>query len=156
MKVLDHQYDKMLDTNKNESWIGGRTIANMSMTPSEYFARNVWIGSSFTTPRENGMRHQVGVDRIMWGSDYPHREGTYPYTREALRYAFHDTDPLEVAAMVGGNAANVYSFDLDLLRAVARAIDAPTVSEVRIPLPVDAIPPDTSLKAFEEGPVRVW
>jgi hypothetical protein len=58
--------------------------------------------------------------------------------------------------MLGGNAADVYAFDLDLLSTVALEIDAPTVSEVRVPLPPDAIPADTSLKAFEEGPVRVW
>ena len=92
----------------------------------------------------------------MWGCDYPHREGTFPYTREALRYTFHDTDPVEVAAMLGGNAAKVYDFDLDLLRRVALEIEAPLVDEVRTPLSVDAIPADTSLKAFEEGPVRVW
>lgn len=102
------------------------------------------------------MRHEIGVDRIMWGSDYPHREGTFPYTREALRYAFSDTDPVEVAAMLGGNASTVYPFDLKVLGTVALDIDAPTVSEVRVPLPSDAIPTDTSLKAFEEGPVRVW
>jgi len=156
LKVLDHQYDKMLDTNKNESVIGGLAIKNMSMKPSEYYGRNVWIGSSFTTPRESAMRYEVGVDRLMWGSDYPHREGTYPYTREALRYAFADTDSLEVAAMLGGNAAEVYSFDLDLLRRVAVEIEAPTVDEIRMPLSSDDIPTDTSLKAFEEGPVRVW
>jgi hypothetical protein len=116
----------------------------------------VWIGSSFTTPRESAMRYDVGVGRIMWGADYPHREGTYPYTREALRFAFSDTDPVELAAILGGNAADVYDFDLDLLRRVAVEIEAPTVDEVRVPLPADAIPSDTSLKAFEEGPVRVW
>ena len=126
------------------------------MKPSEYYCRNVWIGSSFTTPRESAMRYEVGVDRVMWGSDYPHREGTYPYTREALRYAFADTDPIEVAAMLGGNAAKVYDFDLALLRDVALDIEAPTVDEIRVPLPSDDIPADTSLKAFEEGPVRVW
>jgi predicted TIM-barrel fold metal-dependent hydrolase len=156
LKVLDHQYDKMLDPNKNESWIGGRVIKNMSMKPSEYYARNVWIGSSFTTPRENAMRYEVGVDRIMWGCDYPHRESTFPYTREALRYTFHETDPIEVAAMLGGNAARVYGFDLDRLRKVAVEIDAPTVDDVRVALPPDDIPADTSLKAFEEGPVRIW
>jgi len=156
LEVLDHQYDKMLDTNKNESVIGGLAIKSMSMKPSEYYERNVWIGSSFTTPRESAMRDEVGVDRIMWGSDYPHREGTFPYTREALRYAFSDTDPVEVAAMLGGNASTVYPFDLKVLGTVALDIDAPTVSEVRVPLPSDAIPTDTSLKAFEEGPVRVW
>ncbi len=119
LKVLDHQYDKMLDTNKNESWIGGRVIKNMSMKPSEYFARNVWIGSSFTTPRESAMRHEVGVDRIMRGSDYPHREGDVPvHVRSApVRVPRHRSVRLE--AMLGGNAANVYPFDLDLLGTVA-------------------------------------
>ena len=46
----------------------------------------------------------------------------------------------------GASASDYHSAD----------IDAPTVSEVRVPLPSDAIPTDTSLKAFEEGPVRVW
>ena len=31
---------------------------------------------------------KVGVDKFMWGSDYPHHESTYPYTREGLRRAF--------------------------------------------------------------------
>jgi predicted TIM-barrel fold metal-dependent hydrolase len=156
MKVLDHQYDKFLDTNKNESRIGGLALRNMSMKPSEYFARNVWIGSSFITPRENSMRYEVGVDRIMWGADYPHREGTYPYTREALRYAFADTDPIEIAAMLGGNAAKVYDFDLDLLRKVAVEIEAPTVAELLVPLAPSDVPTESELKAFEDGPVRVW
>ena len=39
---------------------------------------------------------EIGIDRIMWGSDYPHREGTYPYSREALRQAFHGWDEAKV------------------------------------------------------------
>ena len=50
----------------------------------------------------------------------------------------------------------MYNFDLDLLRRVALDIEAPTVDELRVPLPIDDIPTDSSLKAFEEGPVRVW
>ena len=57
-------------------------------------------------------RHSIGVDRIMWGSDFPHDEGTFPHTREALAHAFAGIDRSEVAAMVGGNAAQVYGFDL--------------------------------------------
>ena len=87
--------------------------------PSEYYQQNVWIGSSFITPREVAMRYEVGVDKIMWGNDYPHREATYPYTRECLRHSFSDVDPVEVAAMLGGNAAKVYGFDMDLMRKVA-------------------------------------
>jgi hypothetical protein len=122
--------------------------------PTFYYQRNVWIGSSFITPREVSMRDEVGVDKIMWGNDYPHNEATYPYTRECLRHSFADVDPVEVAAMLGGNAARVYGFDLDQMRRVAVEIEAPTVAEVQVPL--DEIPEDAQSNAFEEGPARIW
>ena len=56
--------------------------------------------------------------------------------------------------MLGGDAAQVHPFDLELLRKVAVDIEAPTVDEVRVPL--DSIPTDTFSKAFEEGPTRTW
>ena len=56
---------------------------------------------------------QIGLDRFMWGSDYPHDEGTGPFTREHLRALFHDTDPAELQRLLAGNAAELYGFDLD-------------------------------------------
>jgi predicted TIM-barrel fold metal-dependent hydrolase len=154
LSVLDFQFDKFSTPGKPESRFGALATKDMSMRPSEYFARNCWVGSSFTVPRENAMRYEIGVDRIMWGCDYPHTESTFPFTREALRHTFHDTDPLEVAAMLGGNAAEVYDYDLDLLREVAIDIEAPTVNEIAVPL--EDIPADSFSKAFEEGPTRTW
>ena len=37
-------------------------------------------------------RDVVGVDKILWGNDYPHYEGCYPYSRENMRFAFADVD----------------------------------------------------------------
>ncbi len=54
----------------------------------------------------------------MWGADYPHSEGSYPYTTEALRVAFADYPEPEVRAMVESTAASFYGFDLDRLRPV--------------------------------------
>jgi len=122
--------------------------------PTEYFDQNVWIGSSFTSPREAAVRHDIGVGNIMWGNDYPHSEATYPYTREALRYSFHDTPPAELAQMLGGNAFEVYDWDRDLLRRVAADIAAPTVEELQVPL--DEIPEDALSQCFEDAPNRVW
>ena len=65
------------------------------------------------------MRHQVGVDRIMWGSDFPHLEGCWPFSRTHLRLAFAGVPEDEVRAMVGANAARVYGFDLDALAPLA-------------------------------------
>ena len=64
-------------------------------------------------PAEAAMRHAVGVDKIMWGSDYPHRESSYPFSHEALRLSFAGIDPVEVQQMLGGNAARLFGFDLD-------------------------------------------
>ena len=51
----------------------------------------------------------------MWGSDYPHLEGTAPFSHEAIRMTFGGVPEPEVRAMLGGNAAAVYGFDLDEL-----------------------------------------
>jgi hypothetical protein len=69
----------------------------------------------------------------MWGTDYPHLEGTQPYTREALRATFHDVPEDEVRAIVGTNAAKVYGFDLDALQPLVDQI-GPTVEEIATPL----------------------
>jgi hypothetical protein len=47
----------------------------------------------------------------MWGSDYPHPEGSWPVTRQQMIDTFHGLPEAEVAAMLGGNAARVYGFD---------------------------------------------
>jgi hypothetical protein len=75
----------------------------------------------------------------MWGSDYPHLEGCWPYTREHLRMAFEGVPEGEIRQMVGGNAAELYGFDLTLLEQLADR-HGPTVEEIAQPLPAEEIP----------------
>lgn len=105
--------------------------------PSEYIQQNVWLTASFLNPVECKKRHKVGVDRIMWASDYPHDEGTYPYSRESLRLTFHDVPEAEVRAMLGTNASEVYDFDLGALQPLADQF-GPSPADVATPL--DAVP----------------
>jgi predicted TIM-barrel fold metal-dependent hydrolase len=109
-------------------------------SPTFYAKRNCWYGASFPSPREIVDRDVVGVDRILWGSDYPHYEGTFPYTREAIRLTFADIDETEVRMMLGENAAGLYNFDLEALSPIAERVGV-TPESVRVPL-VD-IPEDT-------------
>ena len=74
-------------------------------------------------------RDTVGVDKIMWGSDYPHDEGCYPHTKEAMNSAFRDVDPVDIAKMLSENAARVYDFDLEALAPLG-AEHGPTVAEL--------------------------
>jgi predicted TIM-barrel fold metal-dependent hydrolase len=116
--------------------------------PSEYFARCCWVGVSFPSPGEAAARHQIGLDKFMWGSDYPHYEGSYPYTREALRRSFAGVDETELRRLFAGNAATVYGFDLEELAPLAAAA-GPTPDEIAVPL--DAIPADTMSPAFRRA-----
>jgi predicted TIM-barrel fold metal-dependent hydrolase len=113
--------------------------------PREYVAEQVWIGASFPAPSDAAVIAEVGLDRIMWGADYPHDEGTQPDTTAALRRAFHDWDPADLATILAGTAATVYGVDLAALAPVAAA-HGPTVAEVAEPL--DEIPTGNNSPAF--------
>src|SRR4029453_16480387 len=80
------------------------------------------------------MRYDIGVDRIMWGNDFSHREGTFPYTIEALRYVFAGVPEAEVRAMLAGNVAKVYGFDLDGLQPVVDRV-GPLFDDIATPIP---------------------
>ena len=109
------------------------------LQPSEYWARQCHIGASFIRPSEVPIREQVGVDRIMWGSDYPHKESSHPFSKEAIRLSFAGVDPDEVQQMLAGNAAALYGFDLDALAPIGAKI-GPVVGEVARPLAPDDFP----------------
>jgi predicted TIM-barrel fold metal-dependent hydrolase len=137
-----------------ESRFGAGLAGHMGGAPSEVWRGNCYVGASFMRPHEVPLRHRIGIDKIMWGSDYPHDEGTHPYSREALRFAYAGVPRQEAAAMLGGNAARVYGFDLGLLDPVAAKV-GPTVAELAEPL---AEPPeDATSPVFARGAsVRVW
>jgi predicted TIM-barrel fold metal-dependent hydrolase len=103
---------------------------NLSLSASGYFARHCYLGASFMPRHEGRFRHQIGVDRLMWGSDYPHLEGTWPDTLKALRETFADYPEGEIRAILGGNAAAVYGFDTRALQKIADEI-GPGVAAIR-------------------------
>jgi hypothetical protein len=96
--------------------------------------------------REDALdRDAIGVHHIMWGSDFPHEEGTFPYSRQSLAHTYAGMDSTEVAQMVGGTVAEVYGFDLRKLAPLATQI-GPEVDMVWAG--IDGIP-ETSSLAFE-------
>ncbi len=101
--------------------------------PSEYVRRNVWMGVSMPAPSDVAARGVLDPDHFMWGSDYPHDEGTYPFTREHLRQVFSEMPEPEMRKILGGNAASLYGFDLDVLAPLGAQF-GPTVDELRVPL----------------------
>jgi predicted TIM-barrel fold metal-dependent hydrolase len=99
-----------------------------SMSPSERLDHNCKLGSTLN-PHDVARRHEIGVNILMFGSDFPHPEGTWPHTRGFLRDRFAGVPRDEVDAIVGGNALDFYDFDRAKLRALADEI-GPTADEV--------------------------
>ena len=125
------------------------------MRPIEYVRRNVYF-TYINEPDAVQNREIIGVDNLMWASDYPHSEGTYPYTTEGLRVAFAGMDPAEVQRMVGTTAAEFYGFDVATLRPIADRI-GPTVEAVAQPLSPGDYPVDSTCNAFEREPaLKAW
>jgi predicted TIM-barrel fold metal-dependent hydrolase len=153
LSMLDHQYSRFCDTSTAESHFGGELVKQVTEPPSYYWKHNCFAGASFFRPSEVPLRYDIGVDKIMWGQDYPHIEGTYPYTTDALRNTFAGVDSDEVAAMVGLNAVDVYGFDLDVLTPVAAKV-GPTVDEVSVPL--EHVPTDSHSIAFAGETLKPW
>jgi predicted TIM-barrel fold metal-dependent hydrolase len=100
---------------------------------SEAFAQNCWMGVSQPGMADARAMDFVGQDRFMWGSDYPHDEGTYPHSREAIRSRFHELAPDVKFKILGENAAELYGFDMDALAPLAAKV-GPTVEELAQPL----------------------
>ncbi|MDP6979079.1 MAG: amidohydrolase family protein [Myxococcota bacterium] len=96
--------------------------SHLSMSPADYFKRNVRIGASCMPRREADMRNEIGVGTIMWGTDYPHPEGSWPHTKDQLKETFHDLPEQDIAAMLGENAVSFYNLDVEKLAPIVARI----------------------------------
>jgi predicted TIM-barrel fold metal-dependent hydrolase len=109
--------------------------------PSEYWHDNCLAGASFVHKVEVEMRHEIGVDTILFGRDYPHPESTWPNTPDWLRDAFAGVPENELRAMLGENAIRFLGLDRAVLSAIAEKI-GPTVEDitgVREPVEADLL-----------------
>lgn len=88
---------------------GWHRYNSASAIPSDFFRTNVYV--SFQED-DIGMRMRdiVGVDRLMWGSDYPHQESTWPRSRQILDRILDGVSSKERALIVRETTAAVYGF----------------------------------------------
>jgi hypothetical protein len=90
--------------------------------PSEYFATNCFAVASFLHKAEAGILRDVGVNRVLFGRDYPHSEGTWPHTRQWLNDACAGLPDDDVRRLLGENAIDFFGLDRAPLAAVAERI----------------------------------
>ena len=96
------------------SIIYGR-IPKLKKLPSEYFRSNG--AATFQEDRAGLALAETFnlVDNFMWANDYPHAEGTWPHSAEAIEREMGALSETSRAKILGLNAAKMFKFDVDLL-----------------------------------------
>jgi predicted TIM-barrel fold metal-dependent hydrolase len=98
LQRLDHSYEKY-------RYLERDVIPN---PPSFYFRRQV--RATFQDDRVGVLnRHEIGVDNLMWASDFPHSDSTWPNSREVIARDFEGVPDDEVRKMVADNVAALYN-----------------------------------------------
>ncbi len=99
LERLDHFYQRYRWV-RNEHLAGGKL-------PSDVFREHVY--ATFIRDRAGvTIRHQIGIDNIMWSNDYPHGDSTWPYSQKVLGDHFAGVPEEEQKKIVHDNAAKLY------------------------------------------------
>ena len=80
----------------------------MTLRPSEYFARQCWISFEIDEKTLPALVPFIGAERIVWGSDYPHHDATFPGAVNTLRRTLAPLPSEDPARILGANAADLY------------------------------------------------
>jgi predicted TIM-barrel fold metal-dependent hydrolase len=79
----------------------------LSMLPSDFVRRQVH--ASFQHDKAALRTLDItGVQAIIWGSDYPHLEGTWPGSQETLREILVGIDKADADAIAGGTLSQLF------------------------------------------------
>lgn len=89
-------------------------LQELKLKPSEYFHRQGTISIS-DDPVALDHIDLIGADRVMWGNDYPHDEGTFLRSDKPIAEIRARLDEDDAHKVLSGNAARLYGFDLDHL-----------------------------------------
>jgi predicted TIM-barrel fold metal-dependent hydrolase len=104
LERMDDSYRKFVDAPEYWRAHGGLRI---TMEPSAYFRRQIW--ATFQTDLA-GLRllDTLGEDRVMWASDYPHADSTWPESQKAIADNFKDVAPGARRRITCDNARALY------------------------------------------------
>ncbi len=97
--------DQLFDRHRH--WLG--PDLTLARAPSDYVRSNAWFTFQ-KDPVAVETRARVGLGQLMWASDYPHSDSTWPHSRKVIERDFEGVPDDELAALVGGNAAALYGW----------------------------------------------
>ena len=86
----------------------GGYCPDMALRPSEYFARQCAVSFEVDERTLPALAPFVGAERIVWGSDYPHHDATFPGAVDAIRATVAPCPTATQARVLGLNARELY------------------------------------------------
>jgi len=79
------------------------------MLPSDYWRRNMFV-EFMEDDLGVEMRKHIGVENMLWGSDFPHAESTWPQSKQFLDRIFDGVPEEDRRKITSGNAAKLFGF----------------------------------------------
>lgn len=101
---MDDSYNRFLDAEEYWRTHGGLALR---MKPSEYFKRQVWATFQID-PVGLRLLDVIGDDRVMWASDYPHADSTWPKSQESIQEQFRQVPEPTRRRVLRENAKSLY------------------------------------------------
>ncbi len=89
----------------------GRGWPDPATAPSEALRRNFWF-CMIDDPSTVCTRYAIGVENILFESDYPHGDGTWPDTQQVIERTIGDLPVEEIRMITHENAAKLYRHPL--------------------------------------------
>jgi len=91
---------------RNRGWAD----IHLKERPSYYWYRN--MAATFIVDRSGiALRHDVGVDNMMWSTDYPHHGNDWPYSRKTIDEMFSGVAKDEKHQILAGNAVRIFGLE---------------------------------------------
>jgi predicted TIM-barrel fold metal-dependent hydrolase len=97
------------DTWHTHQWAQGE--ARSELPPSHYYRKHIY-SCFFKDSVGIELLDKIGEDQVLFETDYPHQDGTFPHSRETAEKLFGHLDPTVIHKLARGNAIRL--FDLDL------------------------------------------
>lgn len=85
-------------------------LIKLKKPANAYVEENVFVGF-INDPLATKLRYEIGIDRLMWGSDFPHPPSPYPNTQQRIQELLGELSAAEREAMICGNVSRLYNID---------------------------------------------
>src|SRR5439155_16924422 len=102
LEAMEHQLDEFR-TRENRG---------LKLRPKEYFAKHFWVSFWFESYAPKNMLDEIGVDRVMFETDYPHPTSLYPGVQDKLVDVLGGHDYATRKRVLQDNANELYLLGL--------------------------------------------